>query len=385
MSTTRSATRRATGCSSKSRRACAAACARATRWRGWAAMNSRWCSLWCRRRTRRRALAHRARAALAEPLEIDGRAIHAGASVGVTLFPDDARDLDALLRNADLALYRAKSNPRRPVAFYAEHLGRRAEERLAVVEGLPPRAHREPLRAALPAHGAPRGWPRGRRRGAVAVAPSGARAVVAGGVHRPCRGGGVDRSHRRMGARPGLRAARRVAARRRARGADLGQRLGRAVPRPGVDRQIAREPERASTGAALSGPGDHRKRAHARRSGGGGDARPPGRARRRPGDRRFWRRLFVAQLPETPAGGQTEDRCLLRARGDSRPARFGDRRRHRPSRPQSGDARAGRGGGDCGAIGGAPRPRVRPGPGPPDRPPLPAEDFIAHVAARSAG
>ena len=82
------------------------------------------------------ALAHRARAALAEPLEIDGRAIHAGASVGVTLFPDDARDLDALLRNADLALYRAKSNPRRPVAFYAEHLGRRAEERLAVVEGL---------------------------------------------------------------------------------------------------------------------------------------------------------------------------------------------------------------------------------------------------------
>ena len=82
------------------------------------------------------ALAHRARAALSEPLEIDGRSVHAGASVGVTLFPDDADDLDALLRNADLALYRAKSNARRPVAFYAEDLGRRAEERLAAVDGL---------------------------------------------------------------------------------------------------------------------------------------------------------------------------------------------------------------------------------------------------------
>ena len=84
------------------------------------------------------ALAHRAVAALAAPVTVAGQTLltGAGASAGVTLFPDDSRDIDTLLRNADLALYRAKALPRRRVAFYVEELGRRAEERLGVAEGL---------------------------------------------------------------------------------------------------------------------------------------------------------------------------------------------------------------------------------------------------------
>lgn len=82
------------------------------------------------------ALAHRALAAFAAPISLDGQPVHTGASIGVTLFPDDARDIGALLRNADLALYRAKALPAPRIAFYAEELGRRAAERLAVAEGL---------------------------------------------------------------------------------------------------------------------------------------------------------------------------------------------------------------------------------------------------------
>ncbi len=82
-------------------------------------------------------LAKRAVGALADPVVVDGRTLHTGASAGITLFPDDAPDMAALLRNADLALYRAKAlSGRRRVAFYAEELSRRADERAAVAEGL---------------------------------------------------------------------------------------------------------------------------------------------------------------------------------------------------------------------------------------------------------
>lgn len=95
-------------------------------------------------------LAHRALAAFEAPIFIDNQPVRAGASIGVTLFPDDARDIGALLRNADLALYHAKGlarangGPAAPrIAFYAEELSRRADERrrqaderLAVAQGL---------------------------------------------------------------------------------------------------------------------------------------------------------------------------------------------------------------------------------------------------------
>ncbi len=45
---------------------------------------------------------------LAAPVIIEGRELYAGASVGITLYPHDGAELDTLLRNADLALYRAK-------------------------------------------------------------------------------------------------------------------------------------------------------------------------------------------------------------------------------------------------------------------------------------
>ena len=83
------------------------------------------------------ALARRVAAALEAPVDVDGRPLRPSASIGATLFPDDAGDVDALLGNADLALYRAKAEaPRRPVEFYAEELGRREEERRTVADGL---------------------------------------------------------------------------------------------------------------------------------------------------------------------------------------------------------------------------------------------------------
>ena len=55
---------------------------------------------------------------LAAPFRIEGRALGLGASIGISLFPSDAGDGDALLRNADAAMYSAKQQGRNQYRFY---------------------------------------------------------------------------------------------------------------------------------------------------------------------------------------------------------------------------------------------------------------------------
>jgi diguanylate cyclase (GGDEF)-like protein len=55
---------------------------------------------------------------LAAEFRLDGRALALGASIGISLFPTDAGDGDALLRNADAAMYRAKQLGRNQYRFY---------------------------------------------------------------------------------------------------------------------------------------------------------------------------------------------------------------------------------------------------------------------------
>ncbi len=43
------------------------------------------------------------------PVDIEGHEIHISGSVGISIFPDDANDPEALLKNADMAMYHAKA------------------------------------------------------------------------------------------------------------------------------------------------------------------------------------------------------------------------------------------------------------------------------------
>jgi diguanylate cyclase (GGDEF)-like protein len=49
---------------------------------------------------------------------VDGRDFTIGASIGVSLYPTDAGDGEAVLRNADVAMYRAKQLGRNNYRFY---------------------------------------------------------------------------------------------------------------------------------------------------------------------------------------------------------------------------------------------------------------------------
>ncbi|MCS6778487.1 MAG: EAL domain-containing protein [Geminicoccaceae bacterium] len=67
-------------------------------------------------------LCRRLNEAFAEPFHADGQEIHLSASIGVTLYPTDGRTAETLLRNADLAMYRAKASGRDAYRFFAREM-----------------------------------------------------------------------------------------------------------------------------------------------------------------------------------------------------------------------------------------------------------------------
>lgn len=74
-------------------------------------------------------LAERVIRNLSLPYQLDGHRVVIGASIGIALSPDDGVTSDALIRNADLALYAAKDAGRGRHHFYAADLHSDAEER----------------------------------------------------------------------------------------------------------------------------------------------------------------------------------------------------------------------------------------------------------------
>jgi diguanylate cyclase (GGDEF)-like protein/PAS domain S-box-containing protein len=74
--------------------------------------------------------------ALSEPYCIDAHSVHVTASIGIVIFPDDGKDADALLKNADFAMYHAKECGRGNYQFFREDMNVRALERQAIEDGL---------------------------------------------------------------------------------------------------------------------------------------------------------------------------------------------------------------------------------------------------------
>jgi diguanylate cyclase (GGDEF)-like protein len=74
-------------------------------------------------------LASRIVAALSETYEVDGHQVVIGASVGISISPRDATDVDHLLKIADMALYWAKADQRGTWRFFEPEMDTRAQAR----------------------------------------------------------------------------------------------------------------------------------------------------------------------------------------------------------------------------------------------------------------
>jgi diguanylate cyclase (GGDEF)-like protein len=76
-------------------------------------------------------VASRITAALAMPLRIGTRQVPMSASIGISMYPDNATDIDTLIQQADAAMYQAKRAGRSTYRFFSADINRLAEQRLA--------------------------------------------------------------------------------------------------------------------------------------------------------------------------------------------------------------------------------------------------------------
>ena len=73
---------------------------------------------------------------LATPFKFNKQELFVTASIGVSIFPNDGEDSDTLLRNADVAMYRAKDLGKNNYQFYSDDLSARIFERLTLENNL---------------------------------------------------------------------------------------------------------------------------------------------------------------------------------------------------------------------------------------------------------
>jgi hypothetical protein len=267
-------------------------------------------------------------------------------SIGYAIFPQDGDQADALLGNAALATRRAKELGGGQIQHFSERAqaGRRPQAGAGKPAARAPSSPDELFLVYQPKIELKRRG--GRPRGAAALAPSGTRHHLAGGIHPDRRGVRPDRARSANGccaapstsAAPGARPACRRPCRWRST-------CRRASSSHRHRRHRRRRAARAGLGAGhlelelteSMSIGDPRAQ-----------RRPDARScapRRHAQHRRFRHRLFEPQLPEAPAGRQAQDRPLLRAghaperriagdgeghhRDGAQPAPGGDRRGRR--------------------------------------------------------
>lgn len=68
--------------------------------------------------------------AFKEPFDILERKLYMSASIGISLYPDDAQTVDDLLRNADVAMYRAKEGGTNQFNYYTQEMMKNAIKRM---------------------------------------------------------------------------------------------------------------------------------------------------------------------------------------------------------------------------------------------------------------
>ena len=74
--------------------------------------------------------------AISRPYLIERHDLRVTPSIGISIYPDDAHDIETLIKYADVAMYHAKDNGRNNYQFYTENMNASAYERLALENSL---------------------------------------------------------------------------------------------------------------------------------------------------------------------------------------------------------------------------------------------------------
>ncbi|HEU4851003.1 MAG TPA: EAL domain-containing protein [Telluria sp.] len=83
-----------------------------------------------------RVIAERIGVRLGVPVILAGQDHVVTGSIGISTYPDDGSDAETLLRQADIAMYRAKESGRNGFQFFTEEMQKRLDARVALEQGL---------------------------------------------------------------------------------------------------------------------------------------------------------------------------------------------------------------------------------------------------------
>jgi diguanylate cyclase (GGDEF)-like protein/PAS domain S-box-containing protein len=83
-----------------------------------------------------RLIGQQLRRLLNRPIDLGEKQLTVGASIGVAVFPDDATSAEDLLKNADLALFHAKTEGRGRCRHFTDELGKERQRRMVLSEQL---------------------------------------------------------------------------------------------------------------------------------------------------------------------------------------------------------------------------------------------------------
>jgi diguanylate cyclase (GGDEF)-like protein/PAS domain S-box-containing protein len=73
---------------------------------------------------------------LAEPFRLGSDEVYVSASIGITIYPSDAEDIESLIKNADQAMYVAKNKGRNRFSYFTRSLQIEAQNRLHMINDL---------------------------------------------------------------------------------------------------------------------------------------------------------------------------------------------------------------------------------------------------------
>ena len=236
--------------------------------------------------------------AVAEAHSIDQHDLHITTSIGVSVYPDDGRDAETLIKNADTAMYQAKENGKQSFQFFKPAMNVRAVERQSIEESL----RRALERDEFVLHYQPKV---DLRTGAITGAEAllrwthPERGLVSPAQFIPiAEDSGLILPIGRLGPARRVPAGSQLGGRRAPRDDHGGQRVIDGGPGRGLRRGPVRDPRRHGSGPGLARARAHRERPDAPRRLRG--VHPPGRAgaRRAGGRRRLRDRILQPQLPQ---------------------------------------------------------------------------------------
>ncbi len=75
-------------------------------------------------------VANKVLAELSHPVNLMGKEVIVGSSIGITIAPHDGKDVDRLMKNADMAMYQAKDKGRNNFRFYTSDMNHFVESRM---------------------------------------------------------------------------------------------------------------------------------------------------------------------------------------------------------------------------------------------------------------